>query len=86
MFAFFLLELCPFSHSNLPLLLQQMMTGVLPFDGASAAQVLESISNASAPPVGGIFSKTLKILIARMLEKVFFCLWGVMFFSVFRNQ
>jgi hypothetical protein len=58
----------------------QMTTGVMPFEGASAEQVMECILNAPAPPLGGLFSLVLKKVFARMLEKVFFCLWGGVFF------
>jgi hypothetical protein len=53
----------------------QMTTGALPFEGASAAQVVERILHAPFPPIDGGFSRVLKMAIARMLEKVFFSLW-----------
>jgi hypothetical protein len=78
--AFFLFVLCVFSPSPLPSLMHQLTTGALPFDGASAAEVVNSILYAPIPPLDGIFSLALKKTIAHMLEKVFFCLWGAAFF------
>jgi hypothetical protein len=53
---------------------------VLPFEGESTAQVMERILHTPAPPLSSNFSGALKIRIARMLEKVFFCLRGEVFF------
>jgi hypothetical protein len=73
--TFFLFDLCAFSPFPRRSFLHQLMTGVLPFDGRSVAQVVERILQAPAPPIGGGFSEALKMAIARMLEKVFFHLW-----------
>jgi hypothetical protein len=80
MHAFFLFVLYPFSPSSPPSHVHQLTTGALLFDGASAEQVMQCILNAPAPPLGGLFSLALKKAFARMLEKVFFCLWEAMFF------
>jgi hypothetical protein len=63
-----------------PSLVYQLITGSLPFDGAAVTQVVERMLHAPAPRIGGSFSEILKMSIGRMLEKVFFCLWGVMFY------
>jgi serine/threonine protein kinase len=80
---FFLFLLYVFSPSSLRFLWHQLTTGQFPFDGASSLQVLELIRLARVPPVGGGFSEALKTAITRMLEKVFFCLWEVVFFLLF---
>jgi hypothetical protein len=80
MHAFFLFVLCTFSPSPLPYLVKQLTTGALPFDGESVSQVMNRIRSAPAPPLGGLFSLALEKAFARMLEKVFFCLWGGVFF------
>jgi hypothetical protein len=72
--------LCVYSPFPPHSFIRKLTTGALPFDGASRAQIMESILHSSAPPVGGGFSVALKVAIAHMLEKVFFCLWVVMFF------
>jgi hypothetical protein len=80
MISLLLFVLCAFSPSHPPSLLHQLTTGAIPFDGVSRAQIEGRILHAPAPPVGSGFSSALKMVIARMLEKVFVCLWGVMFF------
>jgi serine/threonine protein kinase len=77
---FFLFSLNAFSPSPPPSFMHQLTTGLLPFEGESAAQVVERILHTPALPLGSSFSGALKMTITHMLEKVFFCLWGGVFF------
>jgi hypothetical protein len=78
--TFCLSILCVFSPSPPPWLWHQLTTGAFPFDGESPLELLKRIMYAPALPVEGVFSPELKKAIMSMLQNVFFCLYGIIFF------
>jgi hypothetical protein len=80
MHVILLFVLCAFSAPPLSYLMHQLTTGVLPFYEMPMVQLMKYILYAPILHIGGGFSLALEKAIVRMLEKVFFFLWGVMFF------